>query len=98
MNGSQVYGVIKRPLITEKANDLKESCNQYSFEVTMGATKLQIRDAAERLFGVKVSQVRTSIVRGKWRRVGRALGRRSNWKKAIITVSEGHEIDLFGES
>jgi large subunit ribosomal protein L23 len=95
MSTQAYYNLLKRPLITEKANDLKEALNQYSFEVAMTANKIEIRKAIESLFKVDVVCVRTSIVRGKNKRVGRRFGRRPNWKKAIITLPKGQEIDFF---
>lgn len=97
MSSAGLYEVLRRPLITEKANDLKENLNQYSFEVAQGANKHDVKRAIEKAFGVKVSSVRTQIVRGKWRRMGRTMGKKPNWKKAVVTLQEGHEIDFFGE-
>jgi large subunit ribosomal protein L23 len=97
MNREALHTVLKRPLITEKANDLKESESKYSFEVAMGANKLDIKRAIETLFKVRVATVRTSIVRGKIKRVGRNTGKRSNWKKAVVTLPAGEAIDFFGE-
>jgi len=89
------YNVIKRPLITEKANDIKEAQNKYCFEVAMGSNKIEIRRAIKALFKVDPVSVRTAIVRGKSKRVGRHIGRRPNWKKAILTLPQGQEIDFF---
>jgi large subunit ribosomal protein L23 len=98
MSGSKLYGVLKRPIITEKANDQKEHLNQYSFEVDQGANKVEIRQAVTALFKVEVAEVKTAVVRGKNRRIGKFMGKRPNWKKAIVTLKEGHEIDFFGEA
>lgn len=95
MTKDQLYAVLRRPHITEKANDLKDTNNEYVFEVANTANKIQIRQAVEGLFNVKVSEVRTSIVRGKDKRVGRFIGRRSNWKKAFVTLKDGYTIDFF---
>lgn len=89
------YNIIKRPLITEKANDLKEAQNKYAFEVAMSANKIEIRKAVVALFKVDPVSVRTAIVRGKSKRIGRNIGRRPNWKKAIVTLPQGQEIDFF---
>lgn len=97
MKKAELYGVLKRPLITEKANDLKESREQYSFEVATGANKISIRQAVEMAFGVEVADVRTTVVRGKAKRVGRTTGRRPNWKKAVVSLKPGHTIDYFEE-
>jgi len=90
-----VQDVIVRPLITEKAERGREAARQYAFEVHRDATKIQVRGAVEKLFTVKVTAVRTSIARGKNKRVGRFLGQRPNWKKAIVTLKEGDTIALF---
>ena len=87
--------VVKRPLITEKSERNRETSQQYAFEVHRDATKIQVKNAVEKLFGVHVVAVRTSISRGKNKRVGRNLGRRPNWKKAIVTLKEGEAISLF---
>lgn len=90
-----LYDVVKRPLITEKAMTAKERLGRYSFEVSLDAGKPVIREAIESYFKVKVKGVRTLIVRGKYRRVGRYTGRRPNWKKAIVTLAPGQKIELF---
>ena len=87
--------IIIRPLITEKSTQQKESSNQYAFEVHRGANKIEIQSAVERLFKVKVSQVRTSNVLGKVKRLGRKHGKRPDWKKAIVTLKEGSRIEFF---
>jgi large subunit ribosomal protein L23 len=87
--------IIRRPLITEKSTRQKEENRQYIFEVHRDANKIEIQSAVERLFKVKVLQVRTSNVLGKVKRLGRRYGKRPNWKKAIITLKEGDRIDFF---
>jgi large subunit ribosomal protein L23 len=87
--------ILKRPLITEKAVAHKEQFGRYAFEVGLGASKSAIRKAVEDFFKVKVKDVRTMIVRGKVRRVGRYSGKRPNWKKAVVTLAQGQKIDLF---
>jgi large subunit ribosomal protein L23 len=88
--------IIKRPIVlTEKANLLSNS-NQVVFEVERTANKVQIRNAIENLFNVKVESVNTLIMRGKERRMGRGYAKMQNWKKAIITLKEGDSIDFFG--
>lgn len=89
------YDLIRRPLITEKANLDKESLNAYHFEVPVTVDSQEIREAIEKVFEVKVLKVRTMIVRGKKRRIGRFQGQRPNWKKAIVTLKQGHSIDIF---
>ena len=87
--------VVKRPLITEKSERGRETDQQYAFEVHRDATKIQVKNAVEKLFGVHVTGVRTAISRGKNKRVGRSIGQRPNWKKAIVTLREGETISLF---
>jgi len=87
--------IIRRPLITEKSTRQKEENGQYVFEVHRDANKIEIQSAVERLFKVKVLQVRTSNVLGKIKRLGRRYGKRPDWKKAIITLKEGDRIDFF---
>jgi large subunit ribosomal protein L23 len=87
--------IIIRPLITEKSTQQKEGSNQYVFEVHRDANKIEIQSAVERLFKVKVSQVRTSNVLGKVKRVGRKYGKRQDWKKATVTLKEGDRIEFF---
>jgi len=87
--------VVKRPLITEKAERAREANRQYGFEVHREATKIQVKQAVEQLFSVHVTAVRTAITRGKMKRVGRTIGQRPNWKKAFVTLKEGETIPLF---
>jgi large subunit ribosomal protein L23 len=90
--------IIKRPIaLTEKAAVLKEE-NKVVFEVDPSANKIQIRNAVEELFGVKVTDVNTLIQRGKRKRMGRRLAQRRNWKKAVVTLREGDDIQFFDES
>jgi large subunit ribosomal protein L23 len=90
--------VIKRPIaLTEKAARLREG-NQVVFEVALDANKIQIKSAVETLFAVKVADVNTLVQRGKPRRLGRMMGKRPNWKKAIVTLAEGSDIQFFDES
>ena len=90
-----IYNVIKRPVNTEKTRDAHEGSNQYVFEVVPGANKIEIRQAVEEIFGVRVTAVRTITVRGKTRRFRRGMGKKPNWKKAMVTVAEGQTIDIF---
>ncbi|MDD9946691.1 MAG: 50S ribosomal protein L23 [Myxococcales bacterium] len=88
--------IVKRPLIfTEKGNTLREEENQYLFEVARTANKAQIRSAIEDLFDVRVEKVRTMIIRGRMRRMGRTWAKTQNWKKAIVSLKEGESIDFF---
>jgi large subunit ribosomal protein L23 len=87
--------LIRRPIIlTEKSNRLREG-NQVIFEVAQEANKIQIKDAIQKLFKVTVVDVNTMNYRGKERRMGRGYGKLQNWKKAIITLKEGDEIQFF---
>lgn len=87
--------VVKRALITEKGTALRELRNQYHFEVAKDANKIEIKQAIEAIFSVKVGSVRTLQVHGKVRRQGRYAGRRSDWKKAIVTLQPDQKIELF---
>ena len=89
------YRVIQRPIFTEKSTRLQEERNQYAFAVDPTATKREIADAIEKLFGVSVTRVRTQNHMGKMRRMGRFTGRRADWKKAIVTLAEGDAIELY---
>ena len=87
--------VIVRPIITEKTTANQAEENQYIFEVVKDANKHEIKHAVERLFNVKVLQVHTAQQRGKWRRRGAHVGKRPNWKKALIKLAEGETIEVF---
>jgi large subunit ribosomal protein L23 len=90
-----VHEVIVRPIVTEKSADEIERNNAYSFVVARNANKVEIGKAIEALFGVKVREVRTMQYRGKERRVGRHVGRRAAWKKAIVALNPGDTIEIF---
>ena len=90
-----IYQVIKKPLITEKANILKEKENKVAFVVDRGANKAEIKEAVERLLKVKVLKVHISNMKGKPRRIGRSIGKRPDWKKAVVTLKPGDRIDFF---
>ena len=87
--------IVRKALITEKGTALRELRNQYHFEVARDANKIEIRHAIETIFSVKVDQVRTMQMRGKVKRQGRYQGKRSDWKKAIITLQPEQKIELF---
>ena len=95
---SNIYRVIKRPIITEKGLTLKENDQTLCFEVDDNASKTQIQEAVEQLFKVKVARVRTMVVPGKMRRRGKYSGYRSDWKKAYVTLREGEKMIEYGES
>jgi large subunit ribosomal protein L23 len=91
----EMHQIIKRPLITEKSTRMKETENQIAFVVDPRANKVQIRQAVEKLFRVKVKAVRTMNLAGKRKRMGRFWGWKSDWKKAIVTLREGDRIEFF---
>jgi large subunit ribosomal protein L23 len=90
-----IYSVILSPLVTEKATLVSGTGNQVVFRVRPNASKFAIKNAVETLFKVKVKKIRTIQYLGKTKRVGKSIGRRSAWKKAYITLSEGDRIDFF---
>ncbi|HEX8117766.1 MAG TPA: 50S ribosomal protein L23 [Pyrinomonadaceae bacterium] len=89
------YQTIIRPLVTEKSQQGYHEHREYHFEVHPDANKIAIKQAVEQLFGVKVTGVWTMNQRGKTRRVGKTVGARSNWKKAIVKLREGDTIEIF---
>ncbi len=95
MNKSSYYDLIRHPLLTEKTTEAKESYNQYAFAVDRQANKVEIKKAVETLFNVKVKGVRTLSVKGKEKRVGRNVGKRPDWKKAIVTLKPEQKIEFF---
>ena len=86
--------ILIRPIITEKTTALMEE-GKYTFRVPLAATKIQIRQAVEQIFKVKVQAVNTMRYEGKLKRMGRTQGRRSDWKKAVVTLKPGEAIELF---
>ena len=91
---TSLYGVLTRPVITEKATLLKDAANQYVFRVPRSANKLDIRRAIEVLFKVKVIGLQTLNMRSRRKRLGRFEGRTAAWKKAIVTLAPGQSIDV----
>jgi large subunit ribosomal protein L23 len=89
------YGIILRPLITEKAQLQAHNYNKYAFEVDKRANKMQIKEAVELAFSVSVREVNTLTVKGKRRRYGRSLTKQPDWKKAFVTLAPGEKIELF---
>ena len=87
--------LIRKVLITEKSTILRETRNQYFFEVARDANKIEIKLAIETIFSVKVGDVRTMQLRGKVKRQGRWVGKRNDWKKAIVTLKPDQKIELF---
>ncbi len=90
-----IYDVIKKPLVTEKTTLEKDARNIIAFEVSKDANKIEIKDAVEKLFKVEVTAVKTVNVAGKVKRFGKNIGKRSNWKKAYVTLKEGSSVDFF---
>ena len=86
--------VLVKPLMTEKSMQRKEELNAVTFRVSIDANKVEIRQAVEKVFNVKVADVRTASREGKWKRMGKHEGRRPNWKKAVVTLRPGHKIEL----
>jgi large subunit ribosomal protein L23 len=93
---SKHQSIIRQPLITEKNTQLRAE-NKYVFEVARTASKPEVREAVEKVFGVKVDSVTTMVVKGKKKRTGRFVGYRNDRKKAIVKLAEGQKIDRFGE-
>ena len=89
--------VIRRPLITEKTTMARETTRTVVFEVASGANKIDIKRAVEKLLGSKVEAVRTSVAHGKFKRQGRFIGQRSDWKKAYVKLKDGEKIPEFLE-
>ncbi|MBI3542504.1 MAG: 50S ribosomal protein L23 [Deltaproteobacteria bacterium] len=90
-----VFEVITRPIISEKSTVQNELLRTYAFQVAPAANKQEIREAIEGLFKVKVEKVRTMLVHGKYKRSGRFVSKRNNWKKALVTLKEGQKIEFF---
>jgi large subunit ribosomal protein L23 len=89
--------IIRRALVTEKGTALREAANQYQFEVATRANKIEIKKAVQKIFNVKVREVRTMTMPGKAKRMGRYLGHRPDWKRAVVTLEPGQTISLFEE-
>ncbi|OGL39173.1 MAG: 50S ribosomal protein L23 [Candidatus Schekmanbacteria bacterium RIFCSPHIGHO2_02_FULL_38_11] len=89
------HNIIKSPIVTEKSNIIKDSLNKVVFAVDKGANKVQVKNAVQYLFKVKIDRVHLMNVKGKTKNFGRFHGKRPDWKKAIITLKEGEKIELF---
>ena len=90
-----IYGVVVRPLVTEKGTHQSQALNAYAFEVSTDADKSQIKQAIEKIYEVKVLEVRTANRKGKPRRTGFRWGKTRHWKKAVVVLHPDHHIDLF---
>jgi len=95
MNQERIMSILLAPHVSEKASFAADR-GEFVFKVAIDATKLEIKRAVELLFEVKVDAVTTSVVKGKTKRTGQISGRRSNWKKAYVTLEEGQDIDFVG--
>ena len=90
-----IFSIIKRPIISEKSTVQNELYRTYAFHVAKDSNKQEIREAVEKLFKVKVEGVRTMLTHGKFKRAGRFVSKRANWKKALVTLKEGQKIEFF---
>jgi len=97
MNQERLMKVLLAPVISEKSSRVADASRQFVFKVLPGANKPEIRDAVELMFDVKVKGVQVANVQGKSKRFGQTMGRRVNWKKAYVTLAEGHDIDFMGK-
>lgn len=96
MSEARLMKVLLAPLMSEKTARLADRNRQFAFKVVSDATKPEIRQAVETLFNVKVTGVQVSNMRGKTKRFGQTYGKRSDWKKAFVTLAEGNEINFMG--
>jgi len=92
-----IHEVIRKPLVTEKGVTAKDEHRTLCFEVAQGANKTQVKQAVEKLFKVKVAEVRTANLEGKMRRRGRFVGYRHDWKKAYVKLKAGEKVPDFAE-
>lgn len=92
-----MHAILRYPSVTEKNTALRTGQNKFVFSVDRNATKTDIREAVEKLFNVKVVSVNTMIVNGKLKRMGKSVGYRQDWKKAIVRIQKGQTIAKFGE-
>jgi large subunit ribosomal protein L23 len=91
----EFHHIIKKALITEKSTILRDAHNQYNFEIHRQANKIEVGQAIEKLFKVKVVNVRIMNVPGKKKRTGRFVGERPSWKKAVVTLAQGNRIEAL---
>ncbi|WKJ92673.1 50S ribosomal protein L23 [Methylomonas montana] len=94
MEQIKLASILYAPIVSEKSSNAADQHNQFVFKVKKSATKLQIKNAVELMFGVEVASVRVLNVKGKIKRFGRTLGKRSDWKKAYVKLQSGHNIEL----
>lgn len=98
MNDQRLYSVLLSPHVSEKTAMAAETADRHTFRVATTATKLEVRRAVEKLFDVKVRSVQIQNVPGKQKRFGQALGKRSDWKKAVVRLAEGQDLDFMSLS
>ena len=90
-----MYQIIEKPLVTEKGSDMLATGNWVVIRVHLGANKIQIREAVQKIFDVKVVHVNTQVVQGKRKRFGKNIGQSKTWKKAMVQLKEGEKIEIF---
>jgi len=96
MNNQRLYGVLLAPHVSEKTATAAEMQGRHTFKVAVDASKLEVRQAVEKLFKVDVKSVQIVNCKGKTKRFGASMGRRSDWKKATVRLAEGQDIDFMG--
>jgi len=96
MNQERLMKVLLSPIVSEKSTRLADAHRQFAFKVMKDASKPEVRKAVELMFDVKVENVQIANVGGKTKRFGQSMGKRSDWKKAYVTLAEGHDIDFMG--
>jgi len=96
MNQERIMKVLISPIVSEKSTRLADANRQFVFKVVKDASKPEVRKAVELMFDVKVDAVQIANVKGKIKRSGSSLGKRSDWKKAFVTLAEGHDINFMG--
>lgn len=96
MNQERLMKVLIAPVVSEKSTRVADANRQFVFKVVKDASKPDVRKAVELMFDVKVDGVQIANVRGKTKRFGQSIGKRSDWKKAYVTLAEGHDIDFMG--
>jgi len=96
MNQERIMKVLVAPIVSEKSTRLADANRQFVFKVARDASKPEVRQAVELMFDVKVEAVQIANVRGKTKRFGASFGKRSDWKKAFVTLAEGHDINFMG--
>lgn len=96
MNNERLSRILIGPVVSEKSTRVADQSKQMVFKVLPDASKPEIRKAVEKMFDVSVTRVQVSNVKGKVKRFGQTMGRRSDWKKAYVTLAEGSDIDFVG--